>query len=154
MNPIQKMKLNNQTAKKLKEDFPILRHNLGIVYLDNAATSQKQAAVLKAIASFYERDNANVSRGVYSLAARADKRYNDARQVIAKFIGADSNEIIFTKNTTESINLLSYILQSILPKGKNEILLTEMEHHSNLVPWQQMAKRLGFKLKFVTITKD
>jgi len=88
------------------------------------------------------------------LAARADKRYNDARQVIAKFIGADSNEIIFTKNTTESINLLSYILQSILPKGKNEILLTEMEHHSNLVPWQQMAKRLGFKLKFVTITKD
>ena len=80
--------------------------------------------------------------------------YNESRKVVAKFIGADSNEIVFTRNATESLNLLSYTLLSIIPKGKNEILLTEMEHHSNLVPWQQMAKRSGMVLKFVKIKED
>jgi len=148
------MELNNKTAKTLKNDFPIFRHNLGLAYLDNAATSQKPKQVLQAIENFYERDNANVGRGVYSLAARAMEKYNQARKVVAKFVNAEPNEVVFTKNTTESINLLSYVLPSIIPKNKNEILLTEMEHHSNLVPWQQMAKRMGFKVKFVKITKD
>src|SRR3990172_8940072 len=102
MNPIQKMKLNNQIAKKLKEDFPIFRHNLGLVYLDSAATSQKPKQVLQATNNFYEKDNANVGRGVYSLAARATKRYEDARKIVAEFINANPDEIIFTRNTTES----------------------------------------------------
>ena len=148
------MELNNTIVKTLKNDFPIFRHNLGLVYLDNAATSQKPTSVLNAVKEFSERDNANVGRGVYSLALRAEKKYNQSRIFVANFIGADSDEIIFTKNTTESINLLAYTLSSILPKGKNEILLTEMEHHSNLVPWQQMAKRNGFKLKVVKIKPD
>jgi len=148
------MELNNQTAKALKNDFPIFKHNLGLVYLDNAATSQKPSSVINAVKDFTERDNANVGRGVYSLAERAMKKYEGARKVIANFISADSDEVIFTRNTTESINLLAHTLPSILPEGKNEILLTEMEHHSNLVPWQQMAKKHGFKLKFVKIKPD
>ncbi len=148
------MKLDNNIAKILKEDFPIFKHNLGLVYLDNAATSQKPKQVIDSILNFYEKDNANVGRGVYSLSARATKRYEDARKVVANFIKAEQKEIIFTKNTTESLNLLSYVLSSILPQGKNEILLTEMEHHSNLVPWQQLAKRNNMKLQFIKITKD
>jgi len=148
------MKLNNQTAKHIREDFPIFRHNLGLIYLDNAATSQRSKQVIEAIKRFSEKDNANVGRGVYSLAERAMQKYNQARKVVANFIGAEEKEIIFTKNTTESINLLAYTLQSIIPKGKDEILLTEMEHHSNLVPWQELAKRNGMKLKFVKLTKD
>ena len=148
------MELNNITAKALKVDFPIFRHNLGLVYLDNASTSQKPASVLNAIKEFSERDNANVGRGVYSLAARAMKKYEQARTAVSRFIGADFNEIVFTKNTTESLNLLSYTLQSIILNGKNEILLTEMEHHSNLVPWQQMAKRNKWKIRFVKVKSD
>ena len=148
------MELNNKTAKALKEDFTIFRHNLGLVYPDNASTSQKPASVLNAIKEFSERDNANVGRGVYSLAARAMKKYEQARTAVSRFIGADFNEIVFTKNTTESLNLLSYTLQSIILNGKNEILLTEMEHHSNLVPWQQMAKRNKWKIRFVKVKSD
>ena len=148
------MELNNNIVKALKTDFPIFKHNLGLVYLDNAATSQRPKQVIDAVSNFTERDNSNVGRGVYSLAERAMKKYEGARKVISNFIGANQEEIIFTKNTTESINLLSYTLQSIIPRNKNEILLTEMEHHSNLVPWQQMAKRNGMQLKVVKIKED
>ncbi|MCX6749320.1 MAG: SufS family cysteine desulfurase [Candidatus Pacearchaeota archaeon] len=148
------MKINNKIAKKRKEDFPIFRHNLGLVYLDNAATSQRPASVINAVKDFSEKDNANVGRGVYSLAERAMKKYNQARIIVADFIKAEPEEIIFTRNATESLNLLAYTLPSILPRNKNEILITEMEHHSNLVPWQQLAKRNNMKLKFVKITKD
>ncbi len=148
------MKLDNNTAKVLRNDFPIFKHNLGLIYLDNAATSQKPIIILKAMENFYERDNANVSRGVYSLAARAMKKYEDSRKMVAEFVNAELNEIIFTKNTTESINLLAYTLYSVIQKGRSEILLTEMEHHSNLVPWQIMAKHLGMKIQFVKLTKD
>src|SRR3990167_4387059 len=129
------MELNNQTAKALKADFPIFRHNLGLVYLDNAATSQKPSSVTNAVKEFSERDNANVGRGVYSLAARAMKKYEQARKVVANFIDALPEEIIFTKNITESINLLAYTLSQTIEKGK-EIAVTEMEHHSNFVPLQ------------------
>ncbi len=148
------MKITNEIAKQIKKDFPIFSHNLGLVYLDNAATTQKPASVINAVKNFYEKDNANVGRGVYSLANRAMKRYDQTRTVIANFIGANSGEIVFTRNTTESINLLAYVISKIIPKGKDEIVLTEMEHHSNLVPWQELCKRNGFKLKFVKITKD
>ncbi|MDP3991900.1 MAG: cysteine desulfurase [Nanoarchaeota archaeon] len=148
------MELNNQTAKILKNDFPIFRHNLGLVYLDNAATSQKPANVLNVMKDFTERDNANVGRGVYSLAERAMKKYDQARTVVANFLNALPSEIVFTKNTTESLNILSYTLPSILPKEKNEILLTAMEHHSNLVPWQQLSKRNNMKLIFVKVKAD
>ncbi|MEK6840635.1 MAG: cysteine desulfurase [Nanoarchaeota archaeon] len=146
------MELNNKTVKALKADFPIFRHNLGLVYLDNAATSQKPKQVMDAITRFAERDNANVGRGVYSLAARATEKYEQARKMAAGFIGVNPDEVIFTKNTTESLNLLAYTLSQIIEKGK-EIVVTEMEHHSNFVPWQQIAK-YGFKLKVIKIKPD
>ena len=148
------MKLNNNTAKLLKKDFPIFNRNLGLIYLDNAATSQKPRSVIKSVQEFSERDNANTSRGLYTLTERAMKKYSQSRRVIADFIKAEPEEIIFTRNTTESLNLLAYTLSSIIPKDKNEILITEMEHHSNLIPWQQLAKRNNLRLKFVKIKPD
>ena len=148
------MKINNRVARKLKKDFPIFRHNRRLVYLDNAATSQRPRVVIDAVKAYSEKDNANVGRGLYHLSEQAMKLYEAARKTIAKFINASPEEVIFTGNTTNSLNLLSYTLGSLINKGKKEILLTEMEHHSNLVPWQQMAKRQGFKLKFVNVKKD
>ncbi len=148
------MKINNKVVKKIKKDFPIFENNPGLIYLDNAATSQKPKQVIKSIIDFCEKDNANVGRGLYSLSERAMNKYNKARKIIAKFISANEKELLFTKNTTESINLLSYTIDSIIPKEKNEIVLTEIEHHSNLIPWQEMAKRLDFKLKFIKIKDD
>src|SRR3989344_2842577 len=137
-----------------KKDFPIFKNNHGLIYLDSASTSQKPKPVIKAISDFYGKENANIHRGIYALRENATKKYILARETIAKFINAETNEIIFTKNTTESINLLSNVLKEILPKGKNEIVLTEMEHHSNLVTWQEFAKKYHFKLKFIPITKN
>jgi len=137
-----------------KKDFPIFKNNPKLVYLDSASTSQKPKQVIKAISDFYEKENAKIHRGIYALSENATKKYILARETIAKFINAETNEIIFTKNTTESINLLSNVLKEILPKGKNEIVLTEMEHHSNLVTWQEFAKKYHFKLKFIPITKN
>ncbi len=148
------MKLNNQTAKKIKKDFPIFKNHKELVYLDNAATSQKPKQVIEAIKNFYENLNANIHRGVYPLSEEATKKYDDSRKIIADFINANFNEIIFTKNITESLNLLAYTMDSIISKEKNEIVLTEMEHHSNLVPWQQLAKRNNMKLKFIKMKDD
>ena len=148
------MELTLQTIDKIKNDFPIFKNNPKLIYLDSSATSQRPKQVIKALKDFYERDNANVGRGVYTLAERAMEKYNKARKTIAKFINAEEKEIVFTKNTTESLNLLAYTLKSIIPKGKDEIVLTEMEHHSNLVPWQQLAKREGFKLKFIKMKEN
>jgi len=148
------MKINNKTAKKLKKNFPIFKNNKGLIYLDNAATSQRPKQVIKAVIDFYEKDNANIERGFYTLAEKAMKEYNNAREVVAGFINAFPEEVIFTRNTTESLNLLSYTISSIIPKGKDEIVLTEMEHHSNLVPWQQFAKKNKMKLKIIKIKED
>ncbi len=137
-----------------KKDFPIFENNPKLVYLDSASTSQKPKTVINSIKHFYENTNANIHRGIYCLSEQATKKYNDSRKIIAKFINADSNEIIFTKNTTESINLLSCSIKNLISQGKNEILLTEMEHHSNLVPWQQFTKKHNFKLKFIPITEN
>src|SRR3989344_4696214 len=148
------MKLNNTTAKKLKRDFPIFKNNPGLIYLDSAATSQRPEIVIRAVDNFIRKENANISRGVYTLAEKATEDYEQSRKSVAKFINAHHEEIVFTKNATEAINLFSYTLKSISPREKNEILLTEMEHHSNLVPWQQMVKRENMELKFIKVKGD
>src|SRR3989344_3417542 len=146
--------MKTQLMQDKKKDFPIFKYNNNLVYLDSAATSQRPQSVIDALKNFYERDNANIHRGIYTLSERATEKYNQARKKVAEFINANENEIILTKNTTESLNLLSYTLHGILPKNKTEIVLTEMEHHSNLVPWQQFAKRNNLKLKFIPITDN
>jgi len=141
-----------------KNLFPIFEKNPDLVYLDSAATTQKPKIVIDKEKEFYENKNSNIHRGLYKLSEEATQEYEGARKIIAKFINASQNEIIFTKGTTESLNLLAYTIDSLTwenkNKGKNEILLTEMEHHSNLVPWQQLEKAFGYKLKFIPIKKD
>ena len=132
--------MDNKLAKKYKKDFPIFENNKGLVYLDNAATSQRPKSVINSLVNFYEHDNANIHRGIYTLSERATEKYEQARKAIAGFINADPKEIVFTRNTTESLNLLAYTISSIISKDRDEIVITEMEHHSNLVPWQEGEK--------------
>src|SRR3989344_985379 len=138
----------------IKKNFPIFENNPELVYLDSASTSQKPKPVIDSLKSFYEKENANIHRGIYDLSEKATEKYNKARTIIAKFINAETNEIVFTKNTTESINFLAYTLGDLIPSEKDEIVLTEMEHHSNLIPWQEFVKKNNFKLKFIPITKN
>ncbi|MEK6874046.1 MAG: SufS family cysteine desulfurase [Nanoarchaeota archaeon] len=138
----------------LKNQFPIFENQKNLVYLDSAATTQKPKSVIERINSFYKNENANIHRGLYSLSENATKEYENSRKIIAKFINCKENEIIFTKGTTESLNLLAYTILELLSKGKNEIILTELEHHSNIVPWQQLEKSFGFKIKVIPIKKD
>jgi cysteine desulfurase/selenocysteine lyase len=143
-----------QEYKMNKEDFPIFQNHKDLVYLDNASTTQKPKQVINAIKEFYETSNANIHRGIYKLSQKATEKYENSRKIVAKFINASQKEIIFTKSTTEGINFLAYTINSIIPKEKDEIVLTEMEHHSNLVPWQQLAKRKNMKLKFIKVKDD
>ena len=139
--------------KNYKKDFPLLC-NSDIVYLDSGATSQKPSAVLSAFQNYDQNDNANAYRGVYKLSQIATQKYSEARKVIADFVGAKEEEIVFTKNSTESLNLLAYSYGlSSLKKG-DEIVLSIMEHHSNLVPWQIIAKKTGAKLKYLYLDKN
>ncbi len=143
---------------KIRQDFPILSrkvHGHPLVYLDNAATSQKPRSVISAIAEYYENYNANVHRGIHTLAEEATARYEGAREKVAKFIGdANSKEIVFTRGTTEAINLVAYSWGEANLKSGDTILLTVMEHHSNLVPWQIFSQRKGVNLEFIHVTKD
>lgn len=148
------MKINNSMAKKLKKDFPIFKNNKNLVYFDSASTSQKPKQIIDSMNKFYETSNANIYRGVYKLSQKATNEYEKSRKTVAEFINASEKEIIFTRSTTESINLLSYTIESIIPQEKDEIVLTEMEHHSNLVPWQQLAKRKKMHLKFIKLKDD
>jgi len=142
--------------KKLKSDFPILRqqiHGKPLVYLDNAATTQKPQSVIDLEASYYTELNANIHRGIHTLSERATKAYEGVRTKIARFIGAASPEnIIFTRGTTESINLVAHGWGRKFLKTGDEILLSAVEHHSNLIPWQMAAKATGAVLKFIPIT--
>ena len=142
----------------LRKDFPILHQQVNgypLLYLDNAATTQKPRAVLDALRHYYEHDNANVHRGVHELSNRATAAYEGARERTAKFVHARSgDEIIFTRGTTESINLVANSWGTKHLKSGDVILLTEMEHHSNIVPWQLLAARTGAKLAFLPITGD
>ena len=143
--------------EKLRKDFPILERKFNkkkLVYLDNAATTQKPKQVIEAEKRFYEESNANVHRGLNFLSLEATEQYEAAHAKTARFINAHGiEEIVFTKNATESLNLLAFSLGERLSKG-DEIVLTKMEHHANLVPWQQLAKRGKVKLKFAGITED
>jgi cysteine desulfurase/selenocysteine lyase len=142
----------------LRKDFPILDqlvHGQPLVYLDNAATSQKPRAVIDALTYYYEHDNANVHRGIHELSNRATNGFEAARARAAQFINARSaDEIIFTRGTTEGINLVAATWGAKNLKPGDVILLTELEHHSNLVPWQLLARRTGAKIAYVPVTGD
>ena len=134
-----------------KSDFPIFK-NRKLTYLDSASTSQKPKVVLDAMKNVYENSNANVHRALYDLGSESTELYESSRDMIAKFINANSSkEIIFTSGATASINLLAYTLGPQL-KENDEILISHMEHHANIVPWQQLAKRTGVKLKYLALT--
>ena len=136
---------------KVRKDFPFFAR--GMVYLDSAATTHKPTMVLEAMLKFYEISNANVHRGVHSLAEEATQAYEGARKKVAEFIGAHPREIVFVRNATEGVNLVAQSWGMNLSKG-DTILLTEMEHHSNIVPWQMLAKRVGAKVSYIPITEN
>jgi cysteine desulfurase/selenocysteine lyase len=145
-------------AAKIRTDFPILHQEVNgkpLIYLDNAATSQKPFAVLDTLRHYYERDNANVHRGAHSLSIRATEAYEGARDKVAQFVNAASRqEIIFTRNATEAINLVAYSWGMNHLQPGDEIITSVMEHHSNLVPWQIIAQKTGAKIKYVTLTEQ
>ena len=137
-----------------RNDFPLLMQNK-IIYIDNAATSQRPQCVIDAEGDFYKNYNANPLRGLYSLSVEATEVYENAREAVRKFIGAEkSNEIIFTRNTTESLNLVAYSYGISNVKNGDEIVVSIMEHHSDLLPWQMVAKTCGAELKFIECAKD
>ncbi|MGQ9524796.1 MAG: cysteine desulfurase [Armatimonadota bacterium] len=142
----------------IRRDFPILRrlvHGRPLVYLDNAATTHKPRQVIDALTRYYEQHNANVHRAVHTLGEEATELYEGARRKIAAFIGADDpSTVIFTRNTTEAINLVAHSWARRTLKEGDEILLSEAEHHSNLVPWQMTAAETGARLRFIRITPD
>ena len=145
-------------VEEIRRDFPILERKVGesrLVYLDNAATSQKPRQVLDALAEYYEKHNANIHRGVHRLAEEATASYEVARQKVARFLGApDVGGLIFTRGTTESINLVAHAWGRKVLREGDEVVLTEAEHHSNLVPWQLAAQATGAKLRFIPILED
>jgi cysteine desulfurase / selenocysteine lyase len=144
--------------RAIREDFPILHervHGRPLIYFDNAATTQKPRAVLETVRSYYEHENANVHRGLHELSSRATEAYENARKRVAEYLGAASaDEIIFTRGTTEAINLVAQAWGGKFLRAGDVILLTEMEHHSNLVPWQLLAERVGARLRFVPVRDD
>ena len=135
----------------IKKEFPVFTEYSDLVYLDNASTTQKPARVLAAERDFYVRSNANIHRGVYGLAERADAVYEGARRVVADFVGVAPDNIIFTKNVTEAANLLAFGSGESLVKAGDNIVVTELEHHANYLPWQEMARRKKLELRVVPI---
>jgi cysteine desulfurase/selenocysteine lyase len=152
------MSVQTPNWSSLRKDFPILDqqvHGKPLIYFDNAATSQKPRAVIDALVHYYERDNANVHRGIHELSNRSTAAFEDARARAARFINARSaEEIVFTRGTTEGVNLVANSWGTKNLKAGDVILLTEMEHHSNLVPWQLLAQRTGAQVAYVPITGD
>ena len=148
----------------VRKDFPIfertIRDGKRLVYLDSGATSQKPWVVINAESDFYSKHNAAVHRGAHQLAEEATDAYEGARAIVAEFLGAQDNEIIFTKSATESINAVAYAMGNAEPGNRfaltasDSIVVTEMEHHANLIPWQQLAKRTGAQLKWFKVNQD
>lgn len=142
----------------IREQFPILNQEVNghpLVYLDSAATSQKPVQVIEAIENYYKKNNSNVHRGVHTLGNRATDQYEGAREKVKQFIGANSvKEIIFTRGTTTSLNMVAYGYARHFLKEGDEIVITQMEHHSNIIPWQQAAKFTGAKLKYIPLAED
>ena len=148
-----------QKVLRIRQDFPVLQREVHpgktLVYLDSTATSQKPASVLEAMDEYYRLHNANIHRGVHTLAEEATAGYEAARERIAAFIGARSpREVIYTRNTTESINLVAYAWGRAFLNSGDVVILTEMEHHSNLVPWHMLAAEKGVRLEFIPVTED
>ena len=143
---------------QIRRDFPILArqvHGKPLVYLDSAATSQKPMAVIEALTRFYTEHNANIHRGIHALAEEATVQYERTRQHVARFIGARSaRSIVFTRNATESVNLVAHAWGHRNVREGDEILVTQMEHHSNLVPWQMLAREKGARLRHIPVTPD
>lgn len=157
--PAHLFHLMTLNVNEIRKDFPILQRetNSGarIVYLDSTATSQKPVQVIEAMNEYYRRSNANIHRGVHTLAEEATTMYEGAREKIAKFINAaSSREVIYTRNTTESINLVAYSWARANLKTGDLVVLTEMEHHSNLVPWHMLQAERGIELDFIPVTED
>jgi cysteine desulfurase/selenocysteine lyase len=152
------------SVAEVRKDFPIfertIRDGKRLVYLDSGATSQKPWAVINAESDFYSKHNAAVHRGAHQLAEEATDAYEGARAIVAEFLGAQDNEIIFTKSATESINAVAYAMGNAEPGNRfaltasDSIVVTEMEHHANLIPWQQLAKRTGAQLNWFKVTQD
>lgn len=144
-------------VKKIRADFPVLDQIVNdepLIYLDNAATTQKPQAVLDVLNHYYLQDNANVHRGVHTLAERATAEFEAARKKVQQFIHANSNkEIIFTKGTTDSLNIIAQSYGEFIQAG-DEIVISKMEHHANLIPWQQLAKRKQAVLRYIPLTAD
>lgn len=145
-------------AARVRSDFPILHqevHEKPLIYFDNAATSQKPVAVLEALRHYYESENANVHRGAHALSAKATDAFEAARDKVARFINAAArDEIVFTRNASEAINLVAYSWGLNVLQPGDEIILSVMEHHSNLVPWQMIAQKTGAVLKYVKLTEQ
>jgi cysteine desulfurase/selenocysteine lyase len=148
----------NFDVEKIREDFPLLQrtvYNKPLIYLDNAATNQKPRQVLQRLADYYQSENSNIHRGTHKLSIQATTAYEQARQSVARFINAPAAEqIIFTKGTTESINLVATTFGERFVEAGDEILITYLEHHSNIVPWQLMCGRRGATLRVADITQD
>src|SRR5574340_53130 len=156
--PVTTTQQGARSAADIRKDFPILSrrvHGKPLVYLDSTASSQKPYAVIEAMSAYYETTHANVHRGVYEISEEATAKMEKARVKVARFINArHSKQVIFTRNTTESINLVAYSWGNSNIKASDLIVLTELEHHSNLVPWQLLAQRTGARLECVPITDD
>ena len=150
--------INGLDEKLIRADFPILSREthpgVPLIYMDSAATSQKPASVIEAMDHYYRYSNANIHRGVHTLAEEATALYEEARVKVARFIDAEkSSEVVFTRNTTESINLVAYTWARANLNKDDLVILTEMEHHSNLVPWQILASEKGLRLEFIPVTE-
>jgi cysteine desulfurase/selenocysteine lyase len=150
--------MGNFPVDKIRQDFPILHQTVygrPLVYFDNAASTQKPVQVIRAISGYYETDNCNIHRGVHFLSQRATMAYEETRKLVQSYINASSsNEIIFTKGTTESINLVASSFGKQYISAGDEVLISIMEHHSNIVPWQQMCIERGAKVKFIPILEN
>ena len=145
-------------VEKIRADFPILRtmiHGHPLVYLDNAATSQKPQAVIDALVRYYEGENANIHRGVHYLSQIATEAFEQARETVRAFVNAaDAKEIIFTRGTTEAINLVAQTYGRVHVGAGDEVLITAMEHHSNIVPWQMLCEEKGAKLRIAPMNDE
>ncbi len=145
-------------VERIRKDFPILHQQVNgqrLVYLDSAATTQKPRQVIDALVRYYETSNANIHRGIHTLAQRATEQYEGTRTKVARFIGAtDPEDIVFTRNTTESINLVAHAWGDRFLSEGDEIVISQMEHHSNIVPWQLLAARTGAKVRFAGLIPD
>ena len=164
MNALPTAGLDESTIAAIREDFPILATKVNghpLVYLDSGATSQKPTVVLDAERDFYLNRNSAVHRGAHTLAALATEEFEDARETVARFVGVDADEIVWTSNATEGINLVAYAISNARTAGSesaqfvlsagDEIVVTELEHHANLIPWQQLAARTGATLRFIPV---